>query len=126
MTTAELEHMSSEKLTDAEILFANKRWEGSHYLCGYSIEFKLKARICKTLQWTDYLTGDGYISFKTHKLPILLSLSGVENLIKTGYRPQWDTVSQWNPEMRYNSTNLYTQASATAIINDTKILLTQL
>jgi hypothetical protein len=126
MTIAELEHISLEKLTDAEILFANNRWEGAHYLCGYSIEFKLKARICKTLNWSDYRTEKGYDNFRIHNLPILLSLSGIENSIKAGYRPQWDTVSQWNPEMRYDVITIYTQASATAIISDTKTLLTQL
>jgi hypothetical protein len=126
MTTAELEHLSAEKLMDAETLFINSRWEGAHYLCGYATELKLKARICKILGWVNYETGDGYTSFKTHKLPILLNLSSRDSHIRTQFKAEWNTVSQWNPEMRYDANIQYNQSGAKEIIDATKILLNQL
>ena len=126
MTTAELDYASKEKLIDAEKLFKNARWEGAHYLCGYSLAFKLKSRICKTLNWENYKTGDGYGSFKTHGLPVLLSLSGSEFTIKNERGEQWGKVCEWTPEMRYNTTHSYSVDSASEIINATKILLNHL
>lgn len=92
-------------LKDAEVLFEAQRYEGAVYLCGYVAELGLKYKICKTLNWDGYpLTRNqfkNYLSFKTHKLDVLLHLSGAEENIKSKFLAEWSVVSEWDPEDRY-------------------------
>jgi hypothetical protein len=71
----ELRRRAKAKLKDAEILFLNRRYDGSVYLCGYVIELALKARTCTTLKWPDFPETNNdfrnFLSFKTHNLDIL-------------------------------------------------------
>lgn len=123
----ELKKRARAKLQDAEILFSNKRFDGSVYLCGYVIELALKSRSCKTLRWTDFPENNNefknYQSFKTHNLDILLTLSGLESKIKLFYTLDWNNVNQWNPEMRYGPIGKITRAEADDMLNSTKSLL---
>jgi HEPN domain-containing protein len=47
MTAAELEKRARRWLEDANALLETGRLESAVYLCGYAVEFALKARICK-------------------------------------------------------------------------------
>lgn len=93
------------RLKDAEVLFEAQRYDGAVYLCGYAVELGLKYKICKTLNWDGYpLTRnefEGYSTFKTHKLDVLLHLSGAEENIKSKFLAEWSAVSEWKPENRY-------------------------
>jgi hypothetical protein len=86
--------LAKARMKDAEVLLANNRNDGAAYLCGYAVEFTLKARICTLLGWTTYQISRGYESFKTHDLPILLSLSGCEqkNVVGSPFASEWSTV----------------------------------
>ena len=68
------------------MLLRAKRFDGAFYLCGYSVELALKARICRTLKWSGFpQTGQefqGLQSVKTHDLEVLLRFSGIEDRIK--------------------------------------------
>ena len=77
---------------------------GAAYLCGYAVEFTLKARICDLLGWETYQISRGYESFKTHELPILLSLSGCtqKNIVGSPFAREWSTLlNMWSSQMRY-------------------------
>ncbi len=63
----------------------------------------LKYKICETLNWEKYPTDGEYKSFKTHKLEVLLHLSGVEKKIKVELFDSWSILLQWNIEMRYST-----------------------
>jgi hypothetical protein len=69
------------------------------------VELALKARICRTLKWSDFperrCEFEGLQTFKTHDLDVLLRLSGREHYVKSKLFPEWTVVSQWNPEARY-------------------------
>jgi len=102
----EIRIIAKERLGDAMVLANAKRYEGAIYLCGYAVELGLKARICKTLKWQGWPSVgkefDGYQSFKTHNLDVLLHLSGIEERIKTKLFKEWSAVVQWDPQSRYN------------------------
>lgn len=87
------------------MLFEAHRYEGAVYLCGYVVELGLKYRICNTLGWDGYPSTrkefGNYSSFKTHKLDVLLHLSGTEEHIKSDFLAEWSVVSEWDPEDRY-------------------------
>jgi hypothetical protein len=82
LTPADLRAIAHSRLQDAHILFANARYDGAGYVCGYAVELILKAGICDTLNWPGYPASrnefTNLLSFKTHNLDVLLSLSGRE------------------------------------------------
>ncbi len=106
LTPNQLEKLSRERLTDAEALFAAKRFEGAFYVCGYAIELGLKYRICKILDWDEYPVGgkgsEKHKSFKTHKFDDLLHYSGIEKQ-KNAFIADWSVVMKWDSEIRYSS-----------------------
>jgi HEPN domain len=103
----ELVAIAQARLEDANVLFENGRADGAGYLCGYAVELALKARICRTLNWQGFPEKrsefENFASFKTHKLEVLLTLSGQEQRIKTENLSEWSAVVTWDPEARYRA-----------------------
>lgn len=107
ISTSELDKISRSRIKDARVLFRNGSYDGSLYVCGYSIELALKAVICKNLS----LSGIPHTSeefsniarIKTHNLEELLKQvpTPISTKIKSTYLADWSIVLQWNPEMRY-------------------------
>jgi len=102
---SDLRKIARARLRDAEVLLDKRRYDGAIYLCGYSVEVALKARICRALRWTEFPETarefDGYKSLRTHRLDVLLHFSGEETRIKTRLMPEWSIVATWEPEVRY-------------------------
>jgi HEPN domain-containing protein len=86
MQAADLKSMARAKLRDAQLLCDHKRYDSAFYLCGYAVEIALKARICRTLRWSQYPASNQYQSFKTHDLDQLLGLTGIAVRIQNQYR----------------------------------------
>lgn len=126
----DLKVIAKARLMDAEFLAASNRYEGSVYLCGYAVEMILKLRICKTLKWLGFPSTqkefNGYASFKTHNLDILLRLTGLEDKIKSELLEEWSIVRVWNPESRYNPVGNVSLPDAMQMIRSTKALLSKL
>lgn len=124
---SELRAIATARLRDAEILLSAKRYDGSVYLCGYSVEIGLKARVCRTLKWHGFPSTnkefEGYHSFRTHNLDVLLRLSGTEVKIKTKYLAEWSVVAMWEPGTRYRPIGTATSLDATDMIKSAKVLL---
>lgn len=118
---SDLRRIAKARLSDSEVLFRARRYDGGMYLCGYAVELALKARICKTLKWSGFPFTQsefhGYSSFKTHNLDVLLTLSGIEAKIKTRFLVEWSAVAMWDPEARYRSVG-------SAKRNDVKLMIT--
>jgi len=101
-TPQELKKLARSRLQESEILFSNRKYDAAVYLCGYAIELALKARICKTLKWSQFPGASikNPQTFKTHHLETLLGLSGIENKVKLVYHAEWTMVTQtikWAP-----------------------------
>ena len=127
LTIAELREISAARLDDAQALFDAGRYDAASYLCGYSLELALKAKICETLNWADFPESgkefDSYRSFKTHNLEVLLHLSGVEGRIFTELEQEWDTVQRWNSELWYARPGRHMEHSAAGILHSTQEIL---
>ena len=112
---------------DARVLLQSKRFDGAFYLCGYSVELTLKARICQTLKWSGFPeTANEFRSLqslKTHNLEVLLRLSGVEGRVKSKYLAEWSVVLDWNPEKRYQPIGQSTLQQAADMVTCAKRLL---
>lgn len=93
----DLQRIARARLRDAEVLTRARRFDGSVYVCGYAVEIALKARICRTLRWAGFpgsnMEFQGYASFRTHDLDVLLHLSGREAIIKTRHLTAWSVVA---------------------------------
>lgn len=120
-------NLARERLKDAEVLLESQRYDGAVYLGGYVVELALKARICKTLNWSGFPQTrsefQNYRSFKTHNLDVLLRLSGAEGVIKGRYFAEWSAVATWDPEARYNPIGSASQADAELLIESAKAIL---
>src|SRR5438128_2150486 len=112
----ELRTIARARLRDAQILLESKRFDGAFYICGYAVELMLKARICRTLRWTDFPETREefrlFQSLKTHDLETLLKLSGVEHRVTTRHPKEWFGVAGWNPVKRYQTVGQTTPLEA--------------
>ena len=96
-------------------------------MAGYAVEIALKLRICRTLRWAGYPSTraefNSYQSFRTHDLDVLLTLSGVEQKVKSRFLAEWSVVAQWDPEVRYKPIGTATRADAAQLIRAAGVLL---
>ena len=123
----ELQVIAQARLEDAKVLLANGRVDGAGYVCGYAVELALKARISRTLNWSGFPEKrsefENLVSFKTHKLDVLLALSGQEQRIKTDHLIEWTAVATWDPEVRYKSIGKAEVADVELMIRSAESLL---
>jgi HEPN domain-containing protein len=126
----ELSKIARERLKDAEALLKAGRYEGAIYLVGYVVEIALKSRICKTLKWRSFPQTrsefQNFQSFKTHDLDTLLSLSAVEDRIKSKFLAEWSAIATWDPEARYNPIGSASKTDAEILIASARKILNAL
>jgi hypothetical protein len=117
---AQLRLIAAARLADAQALSKARRYDGAAYLCGYVVELRLKARICRTLNWPSFPETNNefkpFQSFKTHDLDVLLRLCGREAYIKKHHLADWSAVSRWNPEARYQPVGTMSKQEAEQMI----------
>ena len=123
MIVAEFDKLANARLEDAQALHSASRFDGAVYLCGHAIEMALKARICRTLNWPEFPGRKGFDSFYTHDLDVLLKLSGQESRVKQQHFSDWNKVSDWKAESRYNIIGSATVADSQAMIQSAQSLL---
>jgi hypothetical protein len=91
------------------------------------VELALKARICDTLGWPGFPDSSKefqpYQSFKTHSLPVLLTLTGQQQNIQTNHLEQWSAVAGWVPESRYKPIGTVAEPEAQLMIESAATLL---
>jgi hypothetical protein len=130
IAVGDLRRVAQARLKDAEVLQQAKRYDGAVYLCGYAVEIALKARICRALKSTGYPSTrtdfEGYQSFRTHDLDVLLHLSASEAKIKASHLAEWSIVAAWDPNVRYRTIGSASQQDAADMITATKTLLAAL
>ena len=117
---SELDNISRARLEDARALLNAGRFDGATYLCGYAVEIALKARICRALNWPEFLGTSGefqaYRNFQTHELDVLLRLCGQEARIKQNHFAVWNVVATWKVESRYNVVGTAQEGDAESMI----------
>lgn len=83
----EIKQLAYERLSEAQILCENAKYDGAFYLTGYSIELMLKAKVCEHLgidnlfdeQCQIYSISEVRKAAKTHDIAVLLMFSGLRN-----------------------------------------------
>jgi hypothetical protein len=126
LQVAELQSLAKARLVDAQSLLNADRYDGAVYVCGYAVELRLKARICRTLHWAEFPKTrgefDGLQSLKTHDLDVLLRLSGREAYIRSQHLTEWSALRQWNPERRYEPVGTVSKQFAEEMLLAAKLL----
>jgi HEPN domain-containing protein len=127
LTIEELDSLASARLMDARALLEAGRHQGAKYLAGYAVELKLKARIARTLGWSEFPPEDASFTqmplLKTHKLHLLLLLSGVKARILGAHAAEWAAVLQWDPEQRYEAIDSVSARDAQSFVEAVKSLV---
>jgi hypothetical protein len=110
MTRAELQQLAMDRIDDANVLLASKRWSAAYYLAGYAVECGLKACILA------YLSANLDVIFKqrdfskncwSHDLNKLMDLANLtgkwdaECKANGKFDNYWSTVKDWNETFRY-------------------------
>ena len=125
----ELRSIAKNKIKDADILFYNKRYDGSVYLCGYAIEIALKKSVWQETRKKGFPENRTEFSnlnkLKTHDLSFLLDQSGKKSLIIGNpiNLSDWSIIIQWNPESRYSRTGTKTRMDAINMLDSTKRII---
>lgn len=118
-----LRELVDQKLKDADILIANRRYASAIYIAGYALELALKLKVCKIFKFVQGFPENkaefifyqnsvksqpllaGTITqikdIRNHDLNKLLFYSGVEYQIRLNFLNEWNLVVGWDPEMRY-------------------------
>ena len=127
---ADLRKTAREHLRLAGVLHKNRAYDGAVYHSGYAVEIALKARICRTLRWTESpSTGGEFQNFKslqTHNLETLLALSRIRERVKVAFNREWSVVTEGSPEQRYDPVGTQTAAASSSMIAATRNLLRRL
>jgi hypothetical protein len=99
---------------------------------GRAVVFRdtVQIRICRTLGWQGFPASpkefDGYLSFRTHGLGVLLHLSGSEEIILEKYVYEWSVVVRWNSSLRYRAIETTTEYEVVTMIRAAKVLVSVL
>lgn len=122
-TRNELKTLARLRLKEAECLHQSGFYSGSEYLCGYVVEFALKARICKILNLEEYPADELKIS-KTRHFDVLKILAGLKKDLNPGTNKElwdnWSVATKWKPELRYQPPAKDSRESAKAVIESIK------
>jgi hypothetical protein len=124
-TRADLKDLAKLRLEEAEYLYRKQLHNGSVYLCGYVVEFALKARICKVLKLQEYPDKSEIGRFfRTHDFEVLKLLAGLQNEItiskNTPLFNNWSIATRWKPEQRYMPVGTFGAQQAAIIISSIK------
>lgn len=80
MNRFDLQKMAEERVADAAALLDAERYQAAYYLCGYAVEFALKACIARQVREFDFpdrkVVNDSYV----HDLKKLLTVSRMAEL----------------------------------------------
>ena len=118
-TPLDIQKLAWQRLKEAKILYRNNMYDGAFYLAGYSVELMLKAKICENWGIPNLFDIDGKNTdtdinkirqiVKTHKLTILLVLSGLKVKFdndkasnKNLFKANSLLFEKWSEQVRYS------------------------
>lgn len=116
----QIRDLADQRLREAKVLCKAGEYDGAFYLAGYCVELELKAKCCERLgipnlfdeedKIANSISGIGDIRklLKTHKINVLLVLSGLKNEFdekgaedQTFLHAKSLLLSEWSESCRY-------------------------
>jgi len=115
----DLQALAESKLKDATFLQHSGRSSNAYYLAGYAVEFGLKACIARKVAPETIPDPSFLKNVLSHDFPTLIGLAGLKSAWKSeqdtnsAFAANWGIVSEWKPEVRYETRD---SMSATLLI----------
>jgi HEPN domain-containing protein len=108
----DFKRLAEERLRDARVLLASRRYSAAYYIAGYAIECGLKACIARQIgQYEFPRTARFSRDVFTHDLQELVKHAGLNDWLaerlkeSKEFRRNWETVAKWTEESRYRVTS---------------------
>jgi len=104
-----LQALAESKLKDAMLLQHHGRPSSAYYLAGYVVEFGLKACIAARVAPETIPDPTFLKNVLSHDFSTLIGLAGLRSALKVEqdndsvFASHWGIVSEWRPEMRYDT-----------------------
>jgi len=95
------------RLAESKILISRKKYSGAYYLCGYVIEYALKAYFAKQIKKSEFPDREAVNKMYQHSPADLMKASGLqkkfEDQLKVDkiFAVYWNTVKDWSEKARY-------------------------
>src|SRR5436190_19159205 len=124
MNRVELQRLAKDRLHDAKVLLAGRRWSGAYYLAGYAVECGLKACIAKLMKSEEFPDKAFAEKCWTHNLQQLLGLAGLKDELGAAMQAdldlsdKWKTVTDWTESSRYARTTKAMAETLDVVISD--------
>jgi HEPN domain-containing protein len=108
MNRAQFKKLAHLRLKEAKILLDNGQYSGAYYLCGYVIEYALKAYYSKNIKRSQFPDLKAVQAMYKHRPDELIKAAGLynkkfedkKNKDKV-FQSYWKIVSDWSEESRY-------------------------
>jgi HEPN domain-containing protein len=120
MNRSDFQQLAELRITEAEVLLAEGKYDGAYYLAGYAVECGLKACIAKLTSQHDFPPKPKFIhDYYSHEIERLLKTAGLvaERDADMARDPtlmaNWTVVNDWTEDSRYERK---TQAQAQQLI----------
>jgi hypothetical protein len=121
---SDLQAVAQAKIDDASLLAQNNRFSNAYYLAGYAVEIALKA--CIARQFTaESIPEKSFVNgIYVHNLKALVGLAGLSAEFKSkgdadpGFAANFALVAQWEPDVRYESSDSMSAQTMIAAIVD--------
>ena len=96
ISVVELDNIARARIEDAKALLTAGRFDGATYLCGYAVEIALKARICRTLNWTEFpSTGSEFQAYRSFQTPNSTSCCAFQGRRRGSSRTTFRSGTPW-------------------------------
>jgi HEPN domain-containing protein len=105
----ELQRLAKERVAEAKILLAARKWSGAYYLVGYAVELALKACLAKRVKAEDFPDKSIVPQWWTHSVEQLLTVADLKRDRDADSRSDsqlfanWETVKDWKETSRYET-----------------------
>ena len=134
MNRQDFRRLSEQRVRDAEVLLAGRRYAAAYYLCGYAVECALKACIAEQTRRSEFPDRKTVNRSYSHDFKRLVKAANLEGDLDAKldadavFDVNWGTLANWSEQKRYDHgvTRGQAQDLYDAITDDTNGVLTWL
>lgn len=107
MNRSDFIKLAKMRLSESKILLSRKKYSGAYYLCGYAIEYALKAYFAKQIKKSEFPDKEAVFRIYQHSPTELMKASGLQTRFQKqlvtdkDFAIYWKTVADWSEEARY-------------------------
>lgn len=107
MNRSDFIKLAKMRVSESKILLSKKKYSGAYYLCGYAIEYALKAYFAKQIKKSEFPDKEAVLRIYKHSPIDLMKASGLQKKFQDQldadktFAVYWNIVKDWSEEARY-------------------------